>query len=321
MARADHRGCRVSGDRVRRRRCDDGRSCAPCDDPAAADAQRTGGVETVRIPGARLREGDSGVRHAEPSSPDACFRCRRRTRSGSSWWATPAVGCSPRSGSSRRATTPRSGRSRRSPARRRTRAPISSFTSVTITTARTRARVATPDARAARGATAGMRGRPICSPLRKNCSPPRHGSSCAATTSRAVAPGRAGGDSSIRARYLPDRTATRPRTMRVGDYSEPYAVPLGSAADADTQFIVFDSSLVGVLPLPPSDAMHVRYRGAVRACVRARGAAPQHVLHEPPSDARVRAESGASPTPLSRATARCNRCWERCSRRCSSRLR
>jgi len=46
-----------------------------------------------------------------------------------------------------------------------------------------------------------------------------------------------------------------------GDYSEPYAVPLGSAAGADTQFIVFDSSLVGVAPLPPGDAMHVRYRG------------------------------------------------------------
>ena len=45
-----------------------------------------------------------------------------------------------------------------------------------------------------------------------------------------------------------------------GDYSEPYAVPLGSAA-ADTQFIVFDSSLVGVAPLPPSDPMHIRYRG------------------------------------------------------------
>lgn len=46
-----------------------------------------------------------------------------------------------------------------------------------------------------------------------------------------------------------------------GDHSEPYAVPLGSAAAADTQFIVFDSSLVGVAPLPPDDPMHVRYRG------------------------------------------------------------
>jgi hypothetical protein len=47
----------------------------------------------------------------------------------------------------------------------------------------------------------------------------------------------------------------------VGDYSEPYAVPLGSAGpDADTQFIVFDSSLVGVQPLPANDPMHVKYR-------------------------------------------------------------
>ena len=45
-----------------------------------------------------------------------------------------------------------------------------------------------------------------------------------------------------------------------GDYSEPYAVPLGSAADANTQFIVFDSSLAGVAPLPASDPMHVVYR-------------------------------------------------------------
>jgi hypothetical protein len=46
-----------------------------------------------------------------------------------------------------------------------------------------------------------------------------------------------------------------------GDYSEPYAVPFGSAAAAYTQFIVFDSSLVGVAPLRPDDPMHVRYRG------------------------------------------------------------
>jgi hypothetical protein len=46
----------------------------------------------------------------------------------------------------------------------------------------------------------------------------------------------------------------------IGDYSEPYAVPLGTGRDADTQFIVFDSSLVGVLPLPSDNAMHVEYR-------------------------------------------------------------
>jgi len=46
----------------------------------------------------------------------------------------------------------------------------------------------------------------------------------------------------------------------IGDYSEPYAVPLGSGGAADTQFIVFDSSLVGVLPLKSSDPMFVTYR-------------------------------------------------------------
>jgi hypothetical protein len=46
----------------------------------------------------------------------------------------------------------------------------------------------------------------------------------------------------------------------IGDYSEPYAVPYGSAGDADTQFIVFDSSLVGIGPLAGSDPLYVRYR-------------------------------------------------------------
>lgn len=46
----------------------------------------------------------------------------------------------------------------------------------------------------------------------------------------------------------------------IGDYSEPYAVPMGSGAAADTQFIVFDSSLVGVRPLRADDPMHVNYR-------------------------------------------------------------
>jgi hypothetical protein len=43
----------------------------------------------------------------------------------------------------------------------------------------------------------------------------------------------------------------------IGDYSEPYAVPLG--ADPGTQFIVFDSSLAGVTPLKPDDPMYRNY--------------------------------------------------------------
>lgn len=50
-----------------------------------------------------------------------------------------------------------------------------------------------------------------------------------------------------------------PANDAIGDYSEPYAVPLGKAV-ADTQFIVFDSSLVGVTALPAAGAMSGNYR-------------------------------------------------------------
>ena len=44
----------------------------------------------------------------------------------------------------------------------------------------------------------------------------------------------------------------------IGDFSEPYAVPL--APGSDTQFIVFDSSRVGVTPLRPGNVMYENYR-------------------------------------------------------------
>jgi hypothetical protein len=46
----------------------------------------------------------------------------------------------------------------------------------------------------------------------------------------------------------------------IGDYGEPYAVPLGSASTADTQFIVFDSSRVGIRRLATMDPMYATYR-------------------------------------------------------------
>ena len=44
----------------------------------------------------------------------------------------------------------------------------------------------------------------------------------------------------------------------IGNYSAPYAVPLGRGSDL--QFLVFDSSWVGVTPIPPSDLMYRNYR-------------------------------------------------------------
>jgi len=56
----------------------------------------------------------------------------------------------------------------------------------------------------------------------------------------------------------------------IGDYSEPYVVPLDAARD--TEFIVFDSSLVGVAPLAPTDLMYRNYHAQlIRAFARTAG--------------------------------------------------
>ncbi len=60
-----------------------------------------------------------------------------------------------------------------------------------------------------------------------------------------------------------------------GDYSAPYAVPLGTAATTDTQFIVFDSSLVGTTPLPANAAMHVKYRAQLERAFALGAGRPQ----------------------------------------------
>ena len=56
-----------------------------------------------------------------------------------------------------------------------------------------------------------------------------------------------------------------------GDYSEPYAVPLG----ADAQFLVFDSSVVGVTPIPPTDLMYRNFHAQLQRAF-ALGTRTQH---------------------------------------------
>jgi hypothetical protein len=69
----------------------------------------------------------------------------------------------------------------------------------------------------------------------------------------------------------------------IGDYSEPYAVPLGATATADAQFIVFDSSLAGTAPLPPDNAMHVKYRAQLERAFALAAQRPQTIFmnHHP----------------------------------------
>jgi len=59
---------------------------------------------------------------------------------------------------------------------------------------------------------------------------------------------------------IPAQDCNEAANDAIGDYSAPYAVPLGSGADADTQFIVFDSSRVGTSRLPAGTPMYETYR-------------------------------------------------------------
>jgi hypothetical protein len=59
----------------------------------------------------------------------------------------------------------------------------------------------------------------------------------------------------------------------IGDYSEPYVVPLDAAGA--TEFIVFDSSLVGVTPLQPTELMYRNYHAQLTAAFARTARTPQ----------------------------------------------
>jgi hypothetical protein len=58
----------------------------------------------------------------------------------------------------------------------------------------------------------------------------------------------------------PGRNCNDAADDAIGDFSEPYAVPLGG----DTQLLVFDSSRVGISPLVPTDPMYRIYSAQMR---------------------------------------------------------
>ena len=79
----------------------------------------------------------------------------------------------------------------------------------------------------------------------------------------------------------PKQDCNDPANDDIGNYSDAYAVPLGS--DADTQFLVFDSALVGVVPLEPGELMYRNYRDEL-ADLFARAARTPHsffLAHHP----------------------------------------
>lgn len=67
----------------------------------------------------------------------------------------------------------------------------------------------------------------------------------------------------------------------IGNYSEPYAIPFGRASDL--QFLVFDSSWVGLTPIPPTDLMYKNYRAQLEKIFALGARTPQAIFidHHP----------------------------------------
>jgi calcineurin-like phosphoesterase family protein len=78
---------------------------------------------------------------------------------------------------------------------------------------------------------------------------------------------------------VPRRDCNDPADDDIGDFSEPYAVPLVGNA----RWIVFDSSKVGVAPLKPADAMYVTYAAQLRTAIELGSRSPMNFFldHHP----------------------------------------
>ena len=83
--------------------------------------------------------------------------------------------------------------------------------------------------------------------------------------------------------FDPRQSCENPADDASGDYSEPYAVPVSMAGAADTQFIVFDSSLVGIAPLATSDPMYRNYKAQFERAFALAARRPDNffMLHHP----------------------------------------
>ena len=78
---------------------------------------------------------------------------------------------------------------------------------------------------------------------------------------------------------VPGRDCNDAANDAIGDFSEPYAIPCA----ADAQFIVFDSSKVGVAPLAATDPMYKTYLAQMRRSFELGAAVPHNFFmnHHP----------------------------------------
>ena len=331
IARAITSAADVPDDRARRRRRARWTVRARAgDDAAAPDAiSAPSRVEAVGVSGAHLREGDSAGRRARRRSPGA--RCRlpkANAASGSSCSATPAAGSS-RSGNvvpglqrSRGSGRSLPSPTRRPPTRARSRDPRRRLSLSRERVSRRQRRV--------RGQPVGLRlGRVGGRLLRAGGEAPRGGALDRRARQPRVLQSRGAGlvalPRSAAARRR-DRTATTAADDAIGDYSEPYAVPLGTARRRHAVHRVRFVAASASRRCAPDNAMYVTYRAQFERAFALARAPAEHVLHESSSGARVRAESGEARDAVSRqrraavgaADARSRPCCSRrTSRRCS----
>jgi hypothetical protein len=97
----------------------------------------------------------------------------------------------------------------------------------------------------------------------------------------------------------PDRTCDRAADDGAGNHSEPYAVPLDADGGATMQFVVFDSAIVGLAPLPPTDPMFVAYRGELERAFALAARAPDtyFLVHHPVLGFAPNPQTPAQPYP------------------------
>ena len=192
------------------------------------------------------------------------------------------------------------GRSPRSPPPPPASTPTRCCISATTTTARTPAPTTSPAARAARGAMAGtLAGRPVQA---RRAAAGQGALDHGARQPRRMRARRPGWYRFLDTRpYASATSCDNPADDNTANYSEPYAVTLGS----ESQVIVFDTAKVGKAALKTTDAQFgLSQTAAVGGSDGGQDGHEHHHLHQPPSDRPLR----RWPAPIRpRATSPCNR--------------
>jgi hypothetical protein len=100
-------------------------------------------------------------------------------------------------------------------------------------------------------------------------------------------------------RLTPGQDCNDPGNDIIGDYSSPYFVPIGTTAEGDAQFIVFDSSRVSIAALPLDNRMYRNYHDQFLVVMALASRKPQtfFVNHHPLLGFAANPDNPQSPFP------------------------